>query len=353
MPAYLPPWFLKNGVLMTLYIAQVARRTWASTLAVPPVMYQPQRFEGHGGLPIHGQWANPTRARGTIIATYGITGSLENQWILEIVGRKAYSRGFAVLLFDWRGHGKTGQLSPALSSDGLYEGADYVALALAAKRLGCPPPYWFVGYSLSGQLALWAGRAAADLPTTGDLSRGDIGGVAVVCPSLDSERSLRYLVSSPQGRLLEQAIAKELRQLADRLQQYHPTAIDRAAADRVNSIYSFDQELVIGPLGFATVEDYYRASSPLPFLPQLEVPVLMIYAADDPLFDPTILADLRGIDRANPHFHLTVTDHGGHVGYYSGAAGQQQAQDDDPWWAWNRILDWIETGQDPQVRSAG
>jgi hypothetical protein len=326
---------------MTIYIDQIARKTWQSHLFVPTVAYRSQVFKGYQGVPIFGQWACPDKPRGTMIATYGITGSLENQWILEILGRKAHARGLAVVLFDWRGHGKTGQLSPHLTSDGLYEGEDYVALAAAAKQFGCPPPYWFVGYSLSGQLALWAGKAASTLPAQGSLTRADIGGVAVVCPSLDSNRSLRYLVATTRGRLLEQAIAKTLRQLAQDLHHTHPDDIDAAAVERVDSIYSFDRELVINRLGFATVEDYYAASSPLPFLPKLDVPVLMVYAADDPLFDPAIIPELTAIDRENPHFNLVLTQHGGHVGYYSSATGQRQAQDEDPWWAWNRVLEWI------------
>jgi predicted alpha/beta-fold hydrolase len=343
MPPYSPPWFLRNGYLMTLYIDQVARKTWHHQLNAAPVVYQSQVFEGYQGVPIFGEWACPDQARGTVIATYGITGSLEDQWILEILGRKAYGNRLAVIRFDWRGHGQTGRLSPTLSSDGIYEGEDYIALALAAKHLGCPPPYWFAGYSLSGQLALWAGKVAARLPTHGELRRADIGGVAVVCPSLDSNRSLQYLVSTPAGRLLEQSITSALRRLAHELHQSHPQDIDPLAVERVDSISGFDRELVIHRLGFATVEDYYAASSPLPFLPELEVPVLLLYAADDPLFDPTLVSDLMAMDGVNPHLDLVLTRHGGHVGYYSSAAGQKLAQDNDPWWAWNRVLDWITT----------
>lgn len=342
MTPFTPPWYLNSGLLMTVYIAKVASRRWQRTLSVEPVPYQSHIFEGYGGVPIFGQWAVPPQGRGTIIATYGITGSLENQWLLDILGRKAYRRGFGIVRFDWRGHGKTADLSPTPISDGLYEGEDYLALAATAKVLGCPPPYWFVGYSLSGQLALWAGKAALGLAPTATLSPADLGGIAVVCPSLDSNRSLRYLTADPLGRWLERAIAQELRRLAEQLHQAHPQVFERAAVDRAHSIWSFDQELIIPKLGFASVEDYYAATSPLPFLPDLSLPVFILYAADDPLFDPAIIADLEAACRPNPSIDLVVTERGGHVGYYSGAKGQRQAQDDDPWWAWNRLLDWIE-----------
>lgn len=348
---FLPPWYLRSGLLMTLYIAWVAKHTWRRTIQLPPVPYQDHIFEGQGQVPLFGQWATPPQAKGTFIATYGITGSLENQWFLDILGRKAYQRGYGVLLFDWRAHGKSAELSPTLTSDGIYEGDDYLALAAQAKALGCPPPYWFVGYSLSGQLALWAGKAAMQCTDHAPLRPEDIGGVAVVCPNLDANRSLPYLMAAPLGKYLERAIAKELNRLALQLHRYHPQDFDLAAIERADSIWGFDHELVIPRLGFATVEDYYAASCPLPFLPHLTVPTLILYAADDPLFNPALVPELVALGEQNPHLEVVVTEDGGHVGYYSGPTGQRLANDPDPWWAWNRVLDWVE-GQRPTATEA-
>ncbi|PSN16764.1 esterase [filamentous cyanobacterium CCT1] len=342
MPPFLPPWFLQNGLAMTLYTALLADQPWLRSLDLPSVPYQDHVFKGHGNVPIFGRWAVPNRSKGTVIATYGITGSLENQWQLEILSRKAYHRGHGVVMFDWRAHGKTAELSPTLTSDGIYEGHDYIALAAQAKALGCAPPFWFMGYSLSGQLALWGAKAAMALPTDSGLVPGDVGGVVVVCPSLDSNRSLRYLTADPLGKYLERSIAQELKRLAQRLHQLHPDHFDLAAIDRANSIWGFDHELVIGRLGFATVEDYYDASSPLPFMADLSLPTLILYAADDPLFSPEIIPDLKRVCAANSKVELVLTDYGGHVGYYSGSDGQRQAGDSDPWWAWNRALDWVD-----------
>lgn len=341
MPPFIPPWPLRHGLSMTLYMALVAHRTWQRGLNLGPVPYQNQIFIGQGDTPIFGRWAAPPRAKGTLIATYGITGSLENQWLLDILGRKAYQQGYGVVVFDWRGHGKTAELSATLTSDGIYEGQDYLALAARAKALGCPPPYWLVGYSLSGQLALWAGHAAMHLPSAAALTQADIGGVAVVCPNLDANRSLRYLTATALGRQLEQAISRELRRMAQRLHQAHPDQIDLAAIARAHSIWTFDQELVIPRLGFASVADYYAYSSPLTFMADLNLPVLIVYAADDPLFDPALIPELEDICQANPYLRLVLTPQGGHVGYYSSKLGQRLSQDPDPWWAWNRVLGWI------------
>jgi hypothetical protein len=342
-PSYTPPRLLKNGLVMTVYTALQAARTWEKTIGVPEPFYQEQIFIGASGVPIFGLVAIPENAHSTIIGTYGITGDLDNQWFLRLLGRKAFAQGYAVVLFDWRAHGKTAELSPTLTSDGLYEGEDFVHIAAQAKAMGCPAPFWFTGFSLGGQLALWAVKAGQTLGSWGQelgLLESEIGGAAVICPSLDSNRSLTYLVNAPLGKYLEQAIAKQLKKLAWRIYQAHPEAIDSAAIERANSIWGFDHELVISRLGFSSVEEYYDASSGLYLLPNLKKPTLILYAADDPLFDPTIVPDLQAACANNSAIDLVLTAYGGHVGYLSSQACQRQYQDPDCWWAWNRVLEW-------------
>jgi uncharacterized protein len=348
--AYCPPWGLNNGLTMTLYVALRAGQTWERRTQEPEPPYSPHIFLGANDVPIFGKVAIPANPRGTFVATYGITGTLENQWFLSILGRKAFAQGYAVVLFDWRAHGMTAQLSPTLTSDGLYEGDDFIHIAAQSKALGCPAPFWFSGYSLGGQLALWAMDAVQRLTerdsngtTWGEalgLSSAEIGGGAVICPSLDSNRSLRYLMEHPLGKHLEKAIVRQLKKLAREFCQYHPTEFDASAVSRVNSIWAFDHEFVIARLGFASVEAYYEASSALPLLPQLGKPTLILYAEDDPLFAPAIVPELVEICATNPAIDLLLTPQGGHVGYVSSRASQYQAEDSDPWWAWNRVLEW-------------
>ena len=341
---YNPPLFLRNGVLMTVGAALWGKKNWETRLKLPKVTYQEQVFIGAQGVPIFGLVAIPENPRGTIIGTYGIIGDLKEEWSLRILGRKAYAQGYAVVLFDWRAHGKTAELSPTLTSDGLYEGEDFVRIAAKALSMGCPPKFWFTGFSLGGQLALWGIKAAVDSSKDAEIGikSSDIGGGAVICPSLDSTRSLNYLVSYPVGKFLEARIAKSLKQLAWNIHHTHPGSLDAAAIERANSIWGFDNELVIKKLGFPSVEAYYQASSALNILPNLTKPTLIIYAADDPLFDPGIVPELEAAFATNPAIDLILTPYCCHVGYLSSKQCQQEFGDNDPWWAWNRVLEWIE-----------
>ena len=99
---------------------------------------------------------------------------------------------------------------------------------------------------------------------------------------------------------------------------------------------------MIGRLGFKSVEAYYEASSGLQLIPKLRKPTLILYAEDDPLFDPTIIPDLKAASHQNPAINLVSTNYGGHVGYISSKICQNQFDDPDRWWAWNRILDWLD-----------
>lgn len=339
---YTPPWLLKNGLSMTLYAAFRASRNWEKSIGLAEPPYQEKTFVGACGTPIHGIVAVPEAAHSTIVGTYGITGDLENQWFLRLMGRKAFAQGYAVVLFDWRAHGKTAELSPALTSDGLNEGEDFVRIAAQAKSLSCPAPFWFTGFSLGGQLALWAVKTAQTWQHDLGIDPSEIGGGAVICPSLDSNRSLTYLTQHPWGKHLEKAIAREVKKLAWRIHRHHPDSIDPEAIRRVDGIWSFDHELVIKKLGFSSVEVYYDASCALSLLPDITKPTLILYAADDPLFDPAIIPDLKKVCAQNQALDLVLTDWGGHVGYISSRSTQKKSQDSDRWWAWNRVLEWFD-----------
>ena len=342
--SFSPPWFLNNGLLMTIYVALRASKTWQDTLIETEPQYQKVVFT-KGEVPLAGWVAIPPNPRGTVVGTYGITGTLENQWFLQILARKAYAQNYAVVLFDWRAHGESAKLSSVLTSDGINEGKDFVNIAAESKSLGCPAPFWFTGYSLGGQLALWGIYYSQFLPVEG-LDSSDIAGGAVICPSLDSNLSLPYLMQHPTGKYIDRAIAKELKKLALKIHSYHPEDLDLAAIERANTIWGFDRELVIPRLSFASVEEYFTASSPFQIFHKIDKPTLILYAEDDPMFAPSIIPKLKTVCQHNKALELVLTKAGGHVGYVSSQGCQKANGDRDCWWAWNRILNWWHLDSD-------
>ena len=334
-PAYLPPWSLRDGIIQTVFSSYWYGKTWERwreqvwwLKGYPLISWEEKVFTGAENVPLWGKWACPPDAHGTMILNYGITGDTEKSWYAYVTAHKAYFQGWAVLLYDWRGHGKTAALSPVPTSDGWREGADQVLLAEQLVALGCPPKVVLVGFSLGGQLALWGLKEAVQ----SDLIRGG----AVLAPNLESNRSLDYLVSYPFGRLVEGNFTKELIAEARRKAQVFPDAVTDGAPDRIDSIRSFDREMVIDYYGFRSVTEYYHLTGGLYLLDRLTLPYLVVYAADDPIFDPSLVPEIESRVASNPHGKLLLTDCGGHVSHIA-----RKTKDEDQFWGINRLLDFV------------
>ncbi|MGK7929717.1 MAG: YheT family hydrolase [Spirulina sp.] len=335
---YYPRWYLRHGLVQTIFTTyfygqiwqkQEERSPWLAKF--PPIPWQEHCFRGFQDVPLWGLWSCPPRARGTMIMTYGITGDLRTAWYARTLARKAYARGWAVLVYDWRSHGKSAELSPVPSSDGWHEGFDLVKLAEQLVQLGCPPHVALTGFSLGGQLSLWGLKAA------GEEKCPYIRTAAVLSPNLESDRSLTYLVQSPIGRIIEGVLTRELYQAAKLRGDRFPESVKPGAIERVESIRTFDREMVIDYYGFKTVEDYYYQTSGLYLLEKLQFPYLLVYAADDPLFEPTLVPEIQRRASQNPNAHLLLTPQGGHVSHISSGTTRE-----DEFWGLNRLLEFCE-----------
>lgn len=338
MTIYQPPVYLTNGLLQTVITDAWYGKTWkrwgdkVSWLNhLPPIPWQEHIFTGADGVPLWGLWSCPNYAKGTLILNTGITGEVKNAWYAHILARKAYKHNFAVLLYDWRGHGRTAELSPIPSSYGWREGADQVELAQQLVKMGCPEQVALVGFSLGGQLALWGLKAAIEQNCR------FIKGASVLSPHLESNRSLAHLRRTVAGKAIERVFVKNFRTLAAKRQLLFPETMKPGALKRINSIDSFDQEMVIDYYGFASVAEYYEKTSALYFLDKLTRPYFMLYSQDDPMFEPGLVADLKERVARNPQAYLLMTKHGGHTAHIS-----KNIDLSDKFWGMNRLLEFCQ-----------
>lgn len=331
-PPYLPPWYLRNGIVQTLTANYWYGTTWKQwnhrvwwLRGYSPIPWQEKVFSGADEVPLWGKWACPPQAHGTMIINYGITGNTEDSWYAYLTAYKAYSQGWAILLYDCRGHGKTAALSAVPMSDGWREGSDQVHLAEQLVELGCPKKVVLVGFSLGGQLALWGLKEATQTPL--------IQAAVTLAPNLESNRTLNFLERDPFGKLVERKFTKELRTFARKQAQSFPNSLSPNRVERIHSIRSFDREVVIDYYGFATETDYYNQTAGLYLLDQLTLPYLIVYAADDPIFDPSLVPEIKSKVDKNPYGHLLLTNHGGHVSHIG-----KKNEVEDQFWGINRLL---------------
>lgn len=92
---------------------------------------------------------------------------------------------------------------------------------------------------------------------------------------------------------------------------------DMAKIMRSKTIKEFDSHFTAQNFGFANVDDYYTLASLHDKLHQVQVPLLCLFAADDP-FQPFDAIPMVAASQTT-HVAVVVTARGGHIGFLEGA----------------------------------
>jgi predicted alpha/beta-fold hydrolase len=162
------------------------------------------------------------------------------------------------------------------------------------------------GFSLGGNLLLKYLGEGNQIPT--ELK----GAVAVSvpcnlhdsCKQLLSTKNILYAIRF-KGNLLE-----KLRQK----QAMFPEKISNADIKKIKTLMDFDDAYTSKAHNFKNALDYYEQCSSLQFLPNIQVPSLIINAKNDSFLGPDCYPVLETDN--NPNLHLEMPNYGGHVGFW-------------------------------------
>jgi predicted alpha/beta-fold hydrolase len=271
----------------------------------------------------HCYWQPDRRTRPTILALHGLEGSSSAHYMLGVAA-KALRAGFNAVLLNQRNCGGTEHLGPGLYHSGLIEDAAFVIRELA--RVDGVDRVVTAGYSLGGNLALrLAGsESPRTLPT--------LKGVCAISPVLDLESCVRAL-ERRSNFVYQWNFVRNLKNRMRRKAACFPGQFDLARLDRIRTVRQFDAAYTAPFFGFGSAEDYYHRAAALRVVDKIEIPALIITAADDPFVPANSFRDPALA--ANPHLTVLITEHGGHCGFLA-APGDEG---DDGYWAENRIVD--------------
>jgi predicted alpha/beta-fold hydrolase len=239
----------------------------------------------------------PGRSGVRVVLGHGLTGDVNSDY-LRRTARALEAAGHSVWAFDHRGCGEGQGLAARPYHSGRTEDLEAV---LAASRADAPDLVQVVvGFSLSGNLALLhAGLPGATLPD----------GIVAVNPPVDLEHASVRLHEGP-CRLYELRFMRRL-QAAVRARERAGLLAGRRALRLRMSLCEFDDAVTAPDCGFADGRDYYTRCSSGPGLATLEVPTVILTAADDPFVDAGVLERLP----LPPNVLLHVEPTGGHVAY--------------------------------------
>ena len=318
--SFRPPLPLKNAHLMTLIPRYVPRET---SLANMP---QESRFFSvapQSQLQGFCHWRDDRKAFPTVVLVHGLEGSSESRYMRGIAA-KAFHAGFNVIRLNQRTCGGTEHLSPTLYNSGLS--SDYRAIVKELIHHDGLDRVWLVGYSMGGNLVL---KAAGELGQT-ELA---LAGVAAVCPNINPT-ICAHALEEPRNWIYHRHFVTRLKARLRRKASLFPGKWDLSMLGHITTISEFDDCYTARDGGYRDGADYYDRAGSRHVLDRIAVPALIITAQDDPFIPYTMFTDAK--IQENPQITMVAPQYGGHCGFYQG-----RRQEEDPYWAENRIMDFL------------
>lgn len=238
----------------------------------------------------------------TVLLIHGLGGSAESDYV-RASAKGLIDDGFPVVRVDLRGAGVSGDYSA-----GMYHGGKTQDIRAVLDWIARPTVV--VGFSLG---------ANATIKLLGEQAPGVIGGVSVSAP-LDLAVGAEHLHHRAWGfyeKFLVRGLKRDVLRPGAR---YTPE--ERQAVMAARTIAEFDSAITAPRHGWRDAAEYYYVNSSIRFLPQVQVPLLVIHAKDDPMIP---IGPYESVDwDVLPSVELILTEHGGHVGFHG--------QDQVPWY---------------------
>lgn len=295
------PWL--GGDLQTLHNVLLGR--YADLSAWPERRLELPLADGSGDR-LSAVLHRPAEARRRPLAVliHGLTGCEDSSYI-RATARHLLGQGLSVLRLNLRGAGPGQELCRFRYHAGRSEDLRDALGALDAAGddlLG--RGLVLVGYSLGGNILLkFLAEYGREFPV--------LAAVSVSAP-IDL-KATQVRIMAPRNLLYHRYLLARMKREATEGAREQPEA-ERAAVQGLRSLFDFDDRLVAPCNGFAGAEDYYRRCSARAFLPEIEVPTLVIHALTDPWVPSASYLDVDW--GANPHLVPLLSPGGGHVGFH-------------------------------------
>ena len=262
---------------------------WSATVMDPLI----------GAVKLSGLIDHVPQAERILLVLHGMGGSADRAYCAHAAAA-ARAAGMSSLRLNLRGADGSGE-------DIYHIGmVDDLAAALGNQEVARYPEVVVLGYSLGGHVAL---RHAA-LAGAG----GGIRAVAAVCAPLDLAAGVAHIdhpLRWPYRRHLLDGVKEVYRQVAAR----RAMPLETSAMMAIRTIRQWDEKVVAPRFGFEGADDYYRKVGVGPLLARLEVPVLFVAGAGDPMIPAWSLRPL--LARASSSVETRWIRMGGHLGFPS------------------------------------
>ena len=294
----------------------------------PPVHYRRERWDTEvDGQPdgdfIDVDFLDGEPGRPWVVMFHGLEGSSRSHYARALMHALA-RRGWTGVIPHFRGcSGEANRLARAYHSGDSAE-IGWVLRRMATRTGGAP--LFAAGVSLGGNALLkWLGEAGAEA--------GFVAAAAGISAPLDLMAG-GAAVSRGFAMVYTRMFLRTLwRKVAAKLAAEHALPSSLTAIGAVRTLREFD-DLYTAPVhGYRDTDDYWTRASSKPWLGHITVPTLVLNARNDPFLPASALP---GPADVSPAVTLEQPEHGGHVGFATGAFPGRLD------WLPTRILDFFD-----------
>jgi uncharacterized protein len=305
--------FAKAGLNHSYLLLANAQRSTAGRMYRYPRDFEESVIESFDGTPIKvvvGVHSDGRRRPGLVIS-HGFMGSKNDHYIIDTALRAFAEWGFNVLGIDLRNFGGSQCIGHTPTTAGWKEGEDLLA---AARYLSGKPEVTTVGitgFSMGAGSTMRAAYMAREYPYL-------TGGAIAWNGYSDAARMVRYISDKPPlgepfypvhlgFRAMHYLRRRDMKDYID-----DPELAAYLGGNFYEADFASYVERIAAPHYGVTTEEFYSCASSAGYLADVEVPLLVVHAADDPVCPPDEMDCLIEVARENPNVEVWMMPAGSH-----------------------------------------
>lgn len=292
MNNYRPKFWFRNGHIQSILPSKLRK--------VKDIEFTRERIDTPDNDFLDLDWLR-TDSKRLIIISHGLEGHSRRSYVMGL------AKAFHAIEYDalaWNYRGCSGEMNRQfrLYHNGAIDDLDLViehALAQGYKEIV------LAGFSMGGNMTLLY------LGKKGKALHPEIkAGVTFSVPLDLADCSLT--LEKKSNRIYMKYFLKTLRQKAHAKKEQFPDKISVDGIDKIKNFREFDGRYTAPIHGFKDAFDYWEKCSSLPYLPNIQVPTLIVNAKNDPFLGKSCYPKP---DQLNSNITFEQPQYGGHVGF--------------------------------------
>ncbi|HEY9186119.1 MAG TPA: alpha/beta fold hydrolase [Salegentibacter sp.] len=293
---YSAPPIFRNAHFSTIYASSLRKVAFSSS--------QRDRIKLEDGdfLDLDRNFSSERASEKLVILLHGLAGNSRRPY-MKAMARIFAEAGWDTAAMNFRGCSEEmNRLYRSYNAGATEDLEAVIKHILAEKRY---TEITLVGFSLGGNLMLKYLGENSDIPS-------EIKSAVAVSTPCDLGASLEEL-SQTRNIIYSKRFVRKLKKELFRRHLAFPEKITKEEIAGCKSLRDIDELYTSRAHGYKNAADYYQKCSSLQFLPNIQIPTLLINAANDSFLSETCYP--VEVAKNSENFYLEIPPYGGHVGF--------------------------------------